>query len=634
MKNIKQKIHKQCRQFSFSISQQFITRFEQKFDSVYQILKRLYGHRRDFLEFEEQLFILILEMGEKRPKELLELDEKRLANPNFFQDNRMIGGACYVDLFARNFQGLRKKIPYFKELGLTYLYLLPVFPCPEGSNDGGFAISSYQEIEPMFGTIQEFYALNCALRKEGISLAIDLVLNHTSHEHVWAKKALEGDPKFEEMYFFFKSEDEVKEYLPHLRPIFPEIGKSIKHFPDLGKWIWTTFYPFQWDLNYQNPLVFLKMLENILFLANQGVEIIRLDAIPFIWKKKGTSCLNLPECHWVVQAYQALIQIACPALLIKSEAIVTPNEVSKYLHPEESQLAYNPLLTALLWSSLATESTEILTHSMQKRFEISSDCAWVNYLRSHDDIDWFFSDEDASEVGVNSEEHRNFLNLFYSGKLPNSFAKGLLFQDNLETGECRIVGTLGSLAGLEKALEEKNSQELKSSIQRILLLHSIIFSIGGIPLIYLGDEVAMLNDYSYKKDSCKAQDDRWVHRIFRNWDKEKKILENKNSPQNSVLKGIKTLIKLRKSYPAFGGIKTIFFKCENNHIFSYLRINNGCEILIICNFSRKSQFVSDKNIFPVHWHNERGMDLILNQPIFLGQNLTLKPYQYRWIIKS
>ena len=208
-----------------------------------------------------------------------------------------------------------------------------------------------------------------------------------------------------------------------LREIFPDArAGSFTYRPDMGKWVWTTFYSFQWDLNYGNPAVFRAMLEEMLSLANVGVEVLRLDAVAFIWKQMGTNCENLPEAHMIIQAYNALARIAAPALLFKSEAIVHPDEVARYISPQECQLSYNPLLMALLWESLATREVKLLQHSLAERFSITPGCAWVNYVRVHDDIGWTFDDAAANRLGINGYDHRRFLNAFYTGRFPGSFA--------------------------------------------------------------------------------------------------------------------------------------------------------------------------------------------------------------------
>ncbi|MEP6894191.1 MAG: alpha-amylase family protein, partial [Chloroflexota bacterium] len=502
---------------------EFTQRLEKYFPSLFNLYLNLYGTRYDFFFHIEDLLLSLARSWFARPTDLRTLDKARETNPLWFQSNQMLGGVCYVDLFANNIEGIKSKIPYFKELGLTYLHLMPLFKAPDGENDGGYAVSSYREVHPPLGTMQQLASLAGELRNAGISLVVDLVFNHTSDEHTWVEHAKAGDDECMDFYRIFPSRELPDHYEQNLREIFPDEHAGVfTFFPNLfktGGWVWTTFHSYQWDLNYANPAVFNRMAEEMLFLANQGVEVIRLDAVAFIWKEIGTSCENLPGAHTLIQAFNAVSRIASPALLFKSEAIVHPDDVVKYIDPEECQLSYNPLLMALLWNSLATRDVRLLSQALAARFKIHPETAWVNYVRVHDDIGWTFSDDDAAAFGINGYDHRRFLNEFYRGRFAGSFARGLPFQENPKTGDCRISGTCASLAGLETAIREAGADEVELAIRRILLIHGVILTAGGIPLIYLGDEIGTLNDYTYRDDPAHERDSRWVHRPRADWEK-------------------------------------------------------------------------------------------------------------------
>ncbi len=609
---------------------QYLQRIRQYFNPLFEILVHLYGGRYDFFYYLETLVEEITAAWIKRTEALKKLDTIREADPDWFQDHHMLGGVCYVDLFAGDLSGIREKIPYFKELGLTYLHLMPLFKSPEGENDGGYAISSYREVDPKLGNMDDLRTLADELRKEGISLVLDFVFNHTSNEHEWALKAREGDLHYQEYYRIFPDRTMPNAYEQHLREIFPEEHPgAFTFFYDIGQWVWTTFHSNQWDLNYANPEVFNQMAQEMLFLANQGVEVLRLDAVAFVWKELGTICENLPEAHSIIQAYNIIARIAAPALIFKSEAIVHPDEVAKYIQPHECQLSYNPLLMALLWNTLATREVNLLYYSMKKRFEIPEGCSWVNYVRCHDDIGWTFSDEDAADLWINAFDHRQFLNTFYTGRFAGSFARGLPFQENPKTKDARISGTTASLAGLEKALEEETDVEVALAIRRILLIHSIIFSIGGIPLIYLGDEIGMLNDYSYQQDPDKADDSRWVHRPKA--DPQRYAMRKKgDTVPGRIYQGIKKLVQLRNTNPVLSGETPKFIYTGNPHVFGYLRKKEGKQILILNNFSDDPQQVPLKKLKIFH-PLDKVHDIILGEKISLTKDLELEPFQYVWL---
>lgn len=608
----------------------FISRLEEHFPDLFRILVHLYGGQYDFFYHLEELTRIIAASYVNRPIELKTLDASRAEHPLWFTDHKMVGGVCYVDLFAGDLAGLRKKIPYFKEIGLTYLHLMPLFPSPEGQNDGGYAISSYRQVDPKLGSMEALRGLIDDLRAEGISLVLDFVFNHTSNEHEWAKLACAGDKDYQDFYRMYPDRVIPDAYEAHLREIFPqEHPGAFTYFEEIDRWVWTTFHSNQWDLNYANPELFNRMVDEMLFLANQGVEILRLDAIAFIWKELGTSCENLPEAHMITQAFNAIAKISAPALLLKSEAIVHPDEVAKYIHPDECQLSYNPLLMALLWNTLATREVNLLHYSMSKRFEIPEGCAWVNYVRCHDDIGWTFSDEDAASLGINAYDHRQFLNSFYTGQFEGSFGRGLAFQENEKTKDARISGTCASLAGLEKALKAETSREVDLAIRRILLIHNVILSIGGIPLIYLGDEVATLNDYDYRDDPLKADDSRWVHRPAsdpQNYANRK----NKKTIPGKTYMGLRHLIRLRKTTPAISGSTPEFVETGNTHIFGYIRGMGDEQVLILNNFSDDAQKLSPKVLQAFSKANTL-RDKVSGETHDPEKPMNLKPFQYVWL---
>ncbi|NPV86165.1 MAG: amylosucrase [Anaerolineae bacterium] len=615
---------------SFAVNQPdewkaFTCRLERHFEPLFGILYQLYGNVYDFYYYLEQLLICMAEAWEQRSRELKDLDAEREQNPHWFQSNQMLGGVCYVDLFAGKLRGICEKIPYFKELGLTYLHLMPLFQCPSRENDGGYAVSSYREVRADLGTVEELQSLAQELRHNGISLVLDFVFNHTSNEHEWATKARAGDPEYQEYFFIFPDRSLPDLYQPHLREIFPEEHPgAFTYVPEMKKWVWTTFHSYQWDLNYQNPAVFVSMVKEMLFLANIGVEVLRLDAVAFIWKRMGTNCENLPEAHLIIQAFNMVARVAVPSLTFKSEAIVHPDEVIRYISPGECQLSYNPLLMALLWNSLATREVRLLRLALQERFELPSGCSWVNYVRCHDDIGWTFSDEDAIRLGINGFDHRKFLNAFYTGRFPGSFARGLFFQENPRTGDMRVSGTCASLAGLEKAIYEETEIEQRLAVRRIVLLHAIILTIGGIPLIYLGDEVGTLNDYSYRRDPAKSNDSRWVHRPFIDWRK----MDRRHAPhtlEGQIYGAIQRLISLRKTTSAFCGQEMRVFETGNDQVLGYVRSYQGEHVLILANFGETEQQVS-ADLLRLYGLSYRFVDLFRGGEVPFG-NLTLGAYE-------
>lgn len=603
----------------------FESRVRTHFPRLFKLLHQLYGHRYDFFFHLEAILTAAAKTLRDRPAELKALDVQREKYPDWFQSSAMMGAVCYVDRFAGTLKGLEDKLDYLKEMGITYLHLMPLFECPADRNDGGYAVSSFRRVNPNIGTMEQLSALSHTLRECGISLVLDFVFNHTSEEHDWAKQALAGDTHYQDFYLMFDTSELPEAYEAHLREIFPEQSPgSFTWRPEINKWVWTTFFNFQWDLNYANPDVFTVMLEEMYFLANQGVEILRLDAVPFIWKQLGTNSENLPEAHLLIQAFNALMRIAAPALLFKSEAIVHPRDVQSYIGSEECQLSYNPILMVSLWDSVATRDIRLFTKTMQKRFALPSGTSWINYVRSHDDIGWGFADEDAAEVGINGVDHRYFLNQFFTGRFPGSFARGVPFNYNPRTQDMRISGTTASLMGLEEALERNDKLLIEHAIQRILLCQSIVLTAGGIPLIYLGDELGTLNDYSYAQDPHLAEDSRWIHRPCHDWDKVA-LRHDKGTATGHIYQRLVEMIRLRNTLPELRDGDTTFLDTGNTHVLAFGRRN---ALLILGNFSDQSQVVTP-GTFATFVKNKNLTDVLNGDKCSVV--VELAPWQVRWL---
>lgn len=611
--------------------QAYTMRLERHFPRLFRLLHRLYSSHYDFFYHLENLLTTATEMWIQRSDELKALDAIRENDPNWYQSHSLIGYILYVDLFAGNLGSVRARIPYLKELGVTYLHLMPLFKSPAGDNDGGYAISSYREVDEKLGTMAQLAELAADLRNHNISLCLDFVFNHTSDEHEWAKKALAGDRDCQEYYRMYDDRTTPDQYEKTVKSVFPDEHPGCFTYRNrIKKWVWTTFKNYQWDLNYENPAVFNRMAEELMFLGNQGVEILRLDAVAFLWKKLGTTCENLPEAHLLIQAFNAVVRIVAPAMVFKSEAIVHPDEVARYISEDECQISYNPLLMALLWSSLASRDAKFLRHCLQKRFALPQGCAWANYVRCHDDIGWTFSDDDAREIHIDPTAHRKFLIEFYTGRHPASFASGLPFQENPKTGDARISGSCASLAGLERALQENNPAAVELAIRRILLLYGVIFTIGGVPLIYAGDEIAVLNDHSYEKDPEKNGDTRWVHRAVFNWEKAE-MRTQPDTPEGRVFSGLLKLARVRQNNFAFTRSETEIIDTGNEHVLGYFRQHQEQNVLVLANFAESEQPIAATRLRQLGLRRTF-TDIIAGKNVTAAATLLMEPCQFMVLV--
>ncbi|NUR08415.1 MAG: alpha-amylase, partial [Nocardioidaceae bacterium] len=492
--------------------QTFELRLERWLPDLEAALRPLYA---DADRVRDRLVAIAARAFAGRADDLHRLDERRTLEPDWFQRPEMVGYAAYADRFAGTLRGVAERAPYLVELGVRYLHLMPLLTPRPAPNDGGYAVRDYRSVRPDLGGIDDLRPVTSALRAHGISLCLDLVLNHVAREHAWAEKARAGDAAYRDYFYVYPDRAMPDAFERTLPEVFPDFAPgSFTWDDDLDGWVWTTFNAYQWDVNWANPDVLCEYADLVCFLANQGVEVFRLDAIAFTWKRLGTNCQNQPEVHALTQALRAVARIACPAVAFKAEAIVGPQDLVAYLgtgehHGKVSDLAYHNALMVHVWSMLASRDARLASRALQQLPTPPSTTAWITYARCHDDIGWAIGDEDAAAVGLSGHEHRRFLSDFYAGDFPGSWARGLVFQENPATGDRRISGMLASLAGLECGDPD--------ALARILLAHALVLGFGGLPVIWSGDELALLNDPDWADEPAHADDNRWAHRPALPW---------------------------------------------------------------------------------------------------------------------
>jgi amylosucrase len=616
----------------------FLTRLERFFTELRDPLVALYGHDPRFPEQFAALLDAMAATARERDPELRRLDHEREITADWLQREQTVGYVCYVDRFAGTLAGVREKLPYLRELRVNYLHLMPLLAARPEPNDGGYAVADYGAVEPSLGTMEDLRGLAADLRAHGMVLCVDVVVNHTAREHPWARAALAGDERKLAYYRTFPDRAEPDEYERTLPEIFPDIAPgSFSWVAELNRWVWTTFNEYQWDLDYTNPAVFREMAAVILRLANVGVDVLRLDAVPFLWKRKGTDCQNQPEVHQLLQALRAVLRIAAPAVGLKAEAIVSPADLVTYLgtgrhEGKECDLAYNNVLMALLWSALASGRVALMTHALSAMPTVPPGAGWVTYVRCHDDIGWAITPEDAAAVGEDAHLHRRFLSDFYAGDFPGTFARGARFQQDEASGEARTSGMAASLAGLETALASGDALARELAIRRVLLLYAVAFAHGGLPLIYMGDELGLLNDPAWADDERHRADNRWMHRPPMDWVAAERR-RRAGSVEAALWDGLRRLIAARRSTRAThaqGTGQPLW--TGNDHVYGLLRTFAGERLLVLANFRADEQPVGSAIA------GEHGLRLSLAAAVADGrplradhERLILAPYQFAWI---
>ena len=619
----------------------FDLRWDRGVSDLMEPLNRLYGQQTDIDLFETRLRDLLQRKVAQRPLELRELDLARDITPDWFLSPKMVGYVFYVDRFAGRMKDVAKHIPYLQKLGVTYAHFMPCLKPRPGDSDGGYAVMDYGAINPALGAMADFRSTTKKMRAAGISTCIDMVLNHTAKEHAWAEQARAGDPYYQAFYRMFDDETLPRTYENTLVEVFPnQAPGNFTYYSDMGKWVWTTFNEYQWDLNWENPEVFLAILGVILDLANNGAEVMRLDAVAFIWKEMGTGCQNLPQVHDVLQAIVQATRVAAPAVIHKAEAIVGPRDLVPYLgqgrhEGRVSNIAYHNNLMVQYWSSLASRDTRMMTDVLARHFPESFRRAnWATYIRCHDDIGWAIDDTDAARhAPISGPGHRAFLAAFYTGRHEGSFARGGDFQVNEATGDRRTNGTFASLAGLENALETGNPGDTRLAIERILMGHALIASFGGMPLIYMGDEIGMLNDHSFANNPDHANDTRWMQRPAIDWDVALDAQTGDDAAAH-IWRGTQHILMRRKaSAPLAGDVPTRVLHTGHPALFAVARLGTSATLTAVFNFTEHPQTISGGALGLTP---NRSYDDTLGQaPALQGDGtLTLPPYGRVWLLPA
>ena len=599
---------------SAAIDNTFGNRLARHHDELDQLFMSLYDDRAALEDLEQAMAAAY----EARPDDLKKLDKQREADPDWYKRGTMFGMTMYTDLFAGSLRKLANRIPYLEEQHLTYLHLMPLLKMPHPQNDGGYAVEDFNTVDPSLGTNADLASLTKKLRKAGISLCLDFVMNHTASTHEWAMKAKAGDPEYQDYYFCYDDRTIPDEYERTTPQVFPNTAPgNFSWCDEMHKWVLTSFYPFQWDLNYRNPKVLVAMLTSALNLANLGVEVLRIDAVPYIWKQLGTTSRNLPQVHTIVRMLRIALECVCPAVVLKGEVVMAPKELAAYFgtpeHPE-CHMLYNVSTMVNLWSALANGDTRLLKAQIDALDALPENCWFVNYLRCHDDIGWGLDEPQEWRLGIDPFRHKEFLYHFYEGSVPGSWSMGELYNYDAASGDARSCGTTASLCGIEKALYTHDKPSLERGIDRDLLMHKAMAFLRGFPMLNCGDEIAQLNGWDYKEDPDRVEDSRNLHRSKFNW----RAAAKRNEPgtlQNRLWEGMAELRRMRDD-PCFAPDAWVTtWDTHNQSVLAIVRKVDDAVLLGLFNFSQADQTAYLDSI----------------EGVALPGSETLKPYEARII---
>ena len=576
-----------------TVPDEFASRFERHAEELKTLYTELYGNdEQAFAYFTRVLEHFYLERNE----DLRSIDRKREADPGWYKGHDMVGMMLYVDAFAGSLKGVREKLGYIEDCGVNYLHLMPLLESPEGRSDGGYAVSDFRTVEPELGTMEDLAGLTAECHRRGISGCLDFVMNHTSEDHEWAKRAKAGEKEFQDRYFFFDGWDVPNEYEKTVPEVFPATAPgNFSWCPEAGKVVMTTFHPYQWDLNFANPVVFNDMTANMLFLCNRGIDVIRLDAVPYIWKELGTTCRNLPQVHTLSRILHIVCDIVCPGTLLLGEVVMEPARVVPYfgsVENPECHMLYNVTTMATLWHTVATKDVRLLEHQLGQVFALPHEYTFLNYLRCHDDIGWGLDYDYLGQFGIMQVPHKKYLNDYLTGKWPGSPARGELYNDDPRLGDARLCGTTASLCGLEAARYERDDIKTEAALRLDVMLHACMFTLSGIPVLYSGDEIGAENNWAYHEDPLKAEDSRYLHRGAMNWEKAAGR-KDPDSVEGRLFRALKKLETIRADRRVFDGeADTWIVPTGSDSVLGVGRYLRGEKLIALFNFSDREQTVS------------------------------------------
>lgn len=601
----------------------FAQRMEKHQDELRWLYMELYGNDAMYAELCEQMHDYYL----KRSTELKKRDIKKEKNPDWFKEKEMLGMMLYIDNFAGNLKGVEKKLAYLKECNVNCLHLMPFLDTPKGKSDGGYAVADFRKVRPDLGTMKDLARLTEKCHENGMNVCMDFVMNHTSEEHEWAKRARAGEGEYMSRYFFYDNGDIPARYEETVPQVFPTTAPgNFTWLPEIGHYVLTTFYPYQWDLNYRNPRVFNEMMYNFLFLANQGMDIIRIDAVPYIWKELGTSCRNLKEVHTIVRMMRMIAEIVCPSVILLGEVVMEPEKVVPYfgtVEKPECHMLYNVTTMATTWNSIATRDIRLLKKQMDIVSRLPKQYTFLNYLRCHDDIGWGLDFDTLKQWGMEEPSHKRYLNDYFTGKVADIISRGELYNDDPVTQDARFCGTTASMCGIEAAGFEGNAEKMQTAIQEDLMLHAYMLTQSGIPMLYSGDELGQVNDYSYKDDAEKASDSRYLHRGAFLWelaDKRKDL----STVQGQLFQMLNRLEQIRRQENVFSQEAEVYtYDVHNDSILGILREYKGERFIALFNFSESEQTA---------WMQEEGIFRnLVNGEIVEVKDPVLKGYEFVWM---
>jgi maltose alpha-D-glucosyltransferase/alpha-amylase len=467
-----------------------------------------------------------------------------------------------------DFTGLAQKLDYLQNLGVTCLWLLPFFPSP--LKDDGYDIADYTSVHPSYGTLDDFKQFLHGAHQHGLRVVVELVLNHTSDQHPWFQRARSAPPGSTERDYYVWSDTDQR--YQDARIIFVDAERSNWTWdPVAQSYYWHRFFHHQPDLNYDNPVVVREMLAVLDFWLDLGVDGFRLDAVPYLVERDGTSCENVPETHAVIRAVRRHIDRRGSGRMLLAEANQLPGDVCAYFgHGDECHMAYHFPVMPRMFMALHLEDRQPIVDVLEQTPPIPDSCQWALFLRNHDEL----------TLEMVTDDERDYMYLAYS---------------------------MDPQARLNIGIRRRLAPLVRNSRRRIELLNALLFSLPGTPIVYYGDELGM-GDNLYLGDRngvrtpmqwtgdrnagfSRADPARLYSPIITDpiYGYQAVNVEAQESDHASLLHWMRNMIRLRRLFKVFGRGTVTFLQPDNRRVLAYIRRFDEDVILCVANLSRTAQ---------------------------------------------
>lgn len=607
------------------------------------LLARLYPMpNRDLRRLEAALHDIAWHARADRPPPLQEWDLSR--SPRWHTGSEAVAYVAYADLFTRDFgagpplRELAARLPYLADLGVTVLHLLPI---QKSSGDAGFAVDDYTQVDPRFGTMDDLEDLCRQAHARGISILLDFVLNHTSDLHPWAEAAKRGDPRYREFYVW--DETGTGAPWPGVPDIFPDFAPGHWDWvPEQGKYVWSTFYKrqprkdgprtgacAQWDLNYANPNVLFAMVDTALQLLNKGVDGLRLDAVPFLWKEPGTACVSHPKVHDLLRVLRILVESVAPGAVLLAEANDQLAGLTEYFgtgpfRGRETHLAYAFPLMPCLWYASAKADTTPLQAVMARMPQLPENASWLVFDEVHDEVSL------ETIAGLFPGPRGAALNReLFAHFTAEGRGEPFRFDPARQEYGQGVSGTRWSLLDGARAEADGDLHGVEDAIKRVLLHEAFKAAAGGMPLIYAGSEVGLANDPSYRQDPVKAPDTRFLKRtVYPRAAAERAYREG--TKEARLFAGVKRILAARKVEPAFRGTRTILLDTPEAALLGFVRPARDGDVYCFFNFGPARWQVSVQTGADSDPESPL-KDLLTGLEVLPDQPLELEGLSFRWL---